>query len=65
MNLNWTEKQDGWHKNKTSSSKGFSPFDKPIPPMRDSANRPLRQDDNTKIDWKKWDQELNGKEADQ
>jgi len=49
-NSNWIEKDDGWHKVDNSQSKGSADyFKRPIPPVTDSAGRPIR---NGQTDWK-------------
>ena len=50
-NSNWTETKEGWVKSDQSSARGTSPFDKPMPPVRDGNGFPLIRGGNGKIDW--------------
>jgi hypothetical protein len=38
-----------------SGRKGWSPFTKPVPPVRDGDGRPLK---NGTVDWNKWAEEI-------
>jgi len=51
-----SEEWNQWRPGK-SGCKSWSPFDNPIPPVRDSMDRPLRPDGF--IDTKKWIEEVN------
>ena len=51
-NTNWTETQDGYVKNEQSKVRGSSPFDKPMPPVRENG-LPLIRGGGGKIDWQK------------
>lgn len=57
MNKNWIEKRGGYHKSKTSTTKGSADyFARPIPPVRDTMNRPLKDGE---VDIAKWVDEVN------
>jgi hypothetical protein len=59
MNQNWIEKEDGWHKVEESKMKGNAHyFSRPIPPVRDTSGRPLK---DGKIDTARWIKEVNEK----
>jgi hypothetical protein len=52
-NNNWIEKEDGYHKSDKSRTRGTSPFNKPIPPVRDANGFPLKRNSGGKVDWQK------------
>jgi hypothetical protein len=59
-NSNWVEKEDGWHKTSDSETKGNADyFSKPIPPVRDTAGRPLVPNGGGRIDTARWIKEAN------
>jgi len=56
-NSNYTEAEDGYHKNSDSTTRGNADyFQRPIPPVTDSAGRPIT---NGKTDWGKVIEEAN------
>lgn len=58
-NNGWVEREDGWHKE--GAGKGNADyFNREIPPVRDDRGLPLKGDGSGKVDWVKWDKELNG-----
>jgi len=50
-NTNWIETEDGWVKREQSSARGTSPFDRPMPPVRNANGFPLIRGGGGKIDW--------------
>lgn len=59
-NDNYTESDDGYWKNDKSVQRGNADyFARPIPPVRDSANRPLIPDGDERIDTARWIKEIN------
>ena len=51
------EEANAWNNWKPGSGQqGWSPFDKPIPPVRDTLNRPLK---DGQIDIARWVDEVN------
>ena len=50
-NNNWTETEEGWVKKDQRTTRGTSPFEKPMPPVRDGNGSPLIRGGNGKIDW--------------
>ena len=62
-NPNYREDSDGYHKSNKSVQKGNADyFSRPIPPVRDSAGRPLIPNSGGKIDTAKWVREVNEKD---
>jgi len=58
-NANYDERDDGYHKSDTSTTKGNADyFAKPLPPVRDTAGRPLKPGSGGKIDVARWIQEV-------
>lgn len=65
-NSNYVEKDDGYYKSGKSSTKGGQhQLDRPAPPVRDSANRPLIPNSGGRIDVARWIQEVNSENHDQ
>lgn len=65
-NPNYIEGKDGYHKIPNSTTKGNADyFAKPIPPVRDSAGRPLAPNSGGKIDTARWISEVNDANTDQ
>lgn len=62
-NANWVEKDDGWHKQDGSQSKGNADyFSKPIPPVRDgSTGHPIGKDGQ--VDWARVIREVNERDS--
>ena len=58
-NPNWIKTKNGWVKRDQSVTRGQSPFDKPIPPVR-VGSLPLVRGGNGKVDWKKVEEEKKG-----
>ena len=60
-NSNYEEREDGYYKKDESTGGGYSPFDKPIPPVdiRDADGRPIHEDGS--LDVEKFIQEIGKK----
>jgi hypothetical protein len=55
---NYTKGKDGYHKKDKSKQRGGSPFDKPIPPVRDGEyGLPYLGDGTERIDWERAERE--------
>ena len=58
-NSNYVERDDGYHKSDQSTTKGNADyFARPIPPVRDTAGRPLVPGSGGKIDVALWMREV-------
>jgi hypothetical protein len=58
-NSNYEERDDGYHKNDQSATKGNADyFAKPLPPVRDTAGRPLVPNSGGKVDMARWIREV-------